>query len=162
MGATYPPNKYPMEKVTAGARSAPMTAAATPGKELLAQIRLRIKNARGAIESGQTTDKDVHGSLTKALEMIDRLAAKPTDEWWQPIETCPKADYKSYYLFNELWENSWSGVQRANWFDGVWVFDSGLSLTDCETKFNPVMWHPDTTPRPPSTTEPKQNKEQSP
>lgn len=58
-----------------------MTAAVKPSREeLLKQIRLRIKNARGAIESGQITDKDVHGSLTKALEMIDRLAAKPADD----------------------------------------------------------------------------------
>lgn len=70
-------------------------------------------------------------------------------EGWQPIETCPAADYKSYYLFNPLWEDGWSVVQRANCFEGTWIFDSGLKLDDCETKFNPVMWHPDTTPRPP-------------
>lgn len=74
---------------------------------------------------------------------------------WQPIETCPKADYKSYFLFNELWEDGWSTVQRANCFDGVWIFDSGLSLTDCETKFNPVMWHADTTPLPPPVVPPQ-------
>lgn len=83
-----------------------------------------------------------------AIAAANRLAAKPAE--WQMIETCPKADYKSYYLFNEFWEDGWSSVQRANWFDGVWIFDSGLTLTDCETKFNPVMWHPDTTPKPPA------------
>lgn len=126
----------------------------TPGREeLIASVASRLEGHSFALRQSEH-----HRDFAKKIvdEVSARLAAKPSDEGWQLIETCPKADYKSYYLFNELWEDGWSGVQRANWFDGVWIFDSGLSLTDCETKFNPVMWHPDTTPRPPSTTgEPK-------
>jgi hypothetical protein len=34
-------------------------------------VRKRTKNARGAIESDQVVDKDVHGSLTWVLDTID-------------------------------------------------------------------------------------------
>jgi len=78
-------------------------------------------------------------------------AARDTEgEEWHPIATFPGKDYVSYYIFNELWEaEGWDCVQRANWFEGAWVFDSGLRLDDCEEKFAPTMWHEDTRPRPP-------------
>src|SRR6218665_1687488 len=43
-------------------------------KGRVVEIRKRVKNARGAIESDQVVDKDVHGSLTKILTMLDDLA----------------------------------------------------------------------------------------
>ena len=52
------------------------TATPTVGGEV-ASIRQYVKNARGAIESGQVTDKDVHGTLTKVIAMLDALAAPP-------------------------------------------------------------------------------------
>lgn len=47
--------------------------------EALAAVRRRTKSARGAIESDQVVDKDVHGSLTWVLETIDAaIRALPT------------------------------------------------------------------------------------
>jgi hypothetical protein len=43
----------------------------------IATIRQYIKNARSAIESGQVTDKDVHGTLTKVIAMLDALDSTP-------------------------------------------------------------------------------------
>jgi hypothetical protein len=39
----------------------------------LAAIRKSIRNAMGAIESNQIADKDVHGTLKRALERLDAL-----------------------------------------------------------------------------------------
>ena len=41
----------------------------------IATIRRYVRAARGAIESGQVVDKDVHGTLTKVIEMLDALPA---------------------------------------------------------------------------------------
>jgi hypothetical protein len=43
----------------------------------IATVRRYVKAARGAIESGQVVDKDVHGTLTKVIEMLDAIAATP-------------------------------------------------------------------------------------
>jgi hypothetical protein len=40
-------------------------------RESLLDIRKSVKNARGAIESNQVVDKDVHGTLTRVLSKID-------------------------------------------------------------------------------------------
>jgi hypothetical protein len=40
-------------------------------REALTAVRGSIKNARGAVESNQVADKDVHGTLSWAIRMID-------------------------------------------------------------------------------------------
>jgi hypothetical protein len=40
-------------------------------REALTSVRGSIKNARGAVESNQVVDKDVHGTLSRAIRMID-------------------------------------------------------------------------------------------
>ena len=55
----------------------------------IAAIRRYVKAARGAIESGQVVDKDVHGTLTKVIEMLDALAATPADESGWPHQFEP-------------------------------------------------------------------------
>lgn len=40
-------------------------------REALTAVRGSIKNARGAVESNQVVDKDVHGTLSRAIRMID-------------------------------------------------------------------------------------------
>lgn len=40
-------------------------------REALTAARASIRNARGAVESNQVVDKDVHGTLSRAIRMID-------------------------------------------------------------------------------------------
>lgn len=40
-------------------------------REALKDVRGSIKNARGAVESNQVADKDVHGTLCRAISKID-------------------------------------------------------------------------------------------
>lgn len=40
-------------------------------RDALTAVRGSIKNARGAVESNQVVDKDVHGTLSRAIRMID-------------------------------------------------------------------------------------------
>ena len=45
-------------------------------RELIAEltwVRERVRNCRGAIESGQVTDKDVRGSLLRVTERLDDI-----------------------------------------------------------------------------------------
>lgn len=43
--------------------------------EDLTWVRQRVRNCRGAIESGQVTDKDVRGSLLRVTERLDEIIA---------------------------------------------------------------------------------------
>jgi hypothetical protein len=64
----------------------------------IATIRRYVKAARGAIESGQVVDKDVHGTLTKVIEMLDALAATPAVDdmdYVSPPGKNPRALYVS-------------------------------------------------------------------
>jgi hypothetical protein len=45
--------------------------------EVLSSIRQSVKNARGAIESNQVVDKDVHGTLTRVIAAIDAALTSP-------------------------------------------------------------------------------------
>jgi len=38
----------------------------------LIRLRNSIRNARGAIESNQVVDKDVHGTLSRALDQLEK------------------------------------------------------------------------------------------
>jgi hypothetical protein len=42
----------------------------------LTDAKRRMRNCRGAIESNQVVDKDVHGGLTRGMEAIDAALAK--------------------------------------------------------------------------------------
>jgi hypothetical protein len=44
--------------------------------EDLTWIRQRIRNCRGAIESGQMTDKDVHGGLSRVGDRLNDIIAR--------------------------------------------------------------------------------------
>ncbi len=44
--------------------------------EDLIWIRQRIRNCRGAIESGQMTDKDVRGGLLRVGDRLDGIIAR--------------------------------------------------------------------------------------
>lgn len=48
-----------------------------PLSDTLATVRASVRNARGAIESGQVVDKDVHGTLSKIIRTIDEALATP-------------------------------------------------------------------------------------
>lgn len=41
--------------------------------EDLTWVRQRVRNCRGAIESGQMTDKDVHGGLLRVIDRLDDI-----------------------------------------------------------------------------------------
>jgi len=41
--------------------------------EDLMWIRQRVRNCRGAIETGQTSDKDVRGALLRVTERLDLI-----------------------------------------------------------------------------------------
>lgn len=43
--------------------------------DALKEARKRMRNCRGAIESNQVVDKDVHGSLTSGMTEIDAVLA---------------------------------------------------------------------------------------
>lgn len=47
-------------------------------RDALTTVRKRTRNARGAIESNQVVDKDVHGSLTWVLATIDAALTERT------------------------------------------------------------------------------------
>ena len=64
----------------------------------IATMRRYVKAARGAIESGQVIDKDVHGTLTKVIEMLDALAATPAQEG-EIEELCDIIKAKDAQLF---------------------------------------------------------------
>ncbi|WP_018900372.1 hypothetical protein [Rhizobium sp. 2MFCol3.1] len=46
-------------------------------REVLSSVRNSVKNARGAIESNQVVDKDVHGTLTRVITTIDAALTSP-------------------------------------------------------------------------------------
>jgi hypothetical protein len=46
-------------------------------REALSSVRQSVKNARGAIESNQVVDKDVHGTLTRVIAAIDAVLSAP-------------------------------------------------------------------------------------
>ncbi len=47
-------------------------------REALTRVRQRARNARGAIESNQVVDKDVHGSMNWIMETIDEALRSPS------------------------------------------------------------------------------------
>jgi hypothetical protein len=62
--------------------SRPTTALAAKDAEIerlrkaMTAARASIRNARGAVESNQVSDKDVHGTLTRAMQQIDAALSK--------------------------------------------------------------------------------------
>lgn len=52
--------------------------------EDLTWIRQRVRNCRGAVESGQITDKDVRGSLLRVSDRLDEIIARLRDHVESP------------------------------------------------------------------------------
>lgn len=72
----HTPEQYGMRLPLAEGKFRPLYTDPLPVErivEVVRDLRQRIKNARGAIESGQVVDKDVHGSLGRAIEQFDAL-----------------------------------------------------------------------------------------
>lgn len=73
-------------------------------RKALTDVRGSIKNARGAVESNQVVDKDVHGTLSRAIRMIDAALQSAADTP-APQPPQPKKRVKLPPIGEELYEH---------------------------------------------------------
>lgn len=65
---SFPPT---LENIAAWNRRVEPSPSAERMREALRAIKIRARNARGAIESNQVGDKDVHGSMNWIMQTVD-------------------------------------------------------------------------------------------